>query len=350
MPQNSNTVIEKIGHYTTWAGDLTTVIVGNIPGPSFFEELPDNQIKKHCQKIVAQTKNDLDNLAKTYERYGVSVFRPKIINDKPCIKSCSGVNVLNPRPNISPFDHIFCRDNKILLTWQDIERFEDFNSIKHITNKMSNKIEIINIQPPNFYDYEYYNKLDMDLYPGDKDILLDSPSFSPAGKDIFYSKRYVCSKKGLTKIKHTFPDANFIGLDYPITNHLDAQFRIIKEGHVISCHSKDNLINLIPQFKNWTIHHDDSWKKQKLQIIPQTPMSAWLDDDENDASITLGFVHIKPNLVVIQRENKNICSALEKAKVDWILSPIKYDQYFGLAVSCATAILHRTDECIDYFS
>lgn len=345
----TDVTIKQVGHYTSWNGNLTSVVVGNIPGADFFQEIPNDRIRNHCQTIAQQTQDDLNSLAKVYEENGVQVFRPKIINTKPCIKTCAGVQILNPRPNISPFDHIFCRDNKIILTWQDIERFEDYESIKHIIDCMDNSIKIVNIRPPEDYDYEYYNKLNIDKWPGDRDILLDSPSFSPAGKDIFYSEKYLISPKGIDLMKSHFPDARFINLKLPISNHLDAQFRIIKEGHVITCHAKEKLIKIIPKFKNWSIYEDDTWIQNKKTIAPNTPMSAWLDDDENDASITIGFVHIKPNLVVIQRENKNICSALEKAKVDWILSPIKYDQYFGLAVSCATAILHRTDECIDYF-
>jgi hypothetical protein len=136
----------------------------------------------------------------------------------------------------------------------------------------------------------------------------------------------------------------------PITNHLDAQFRIIREGHVISCHSKNKLIDAVPQFKNWAVYTDDSWRNRQLSIASETPMSSWLDDDEEIALADIGFVHVNPNLVIIQRENNILCKALQKAKVDWIVAPMKYDVYFGMAVSCATAILHRTDECIDYFS
>lgn len=345
-----DSTIQEVGHYTSWSGDLTAVIVGDIPGADFFNELPEDDVKNHCQIIAEQTKKDLNNLAKVYEQHNVKVFRPKIINEKPCIKSCNDVKILNPRPNISPFDHVFCRDNKIVLTWCDINRFEDKMSIQHILDAMSDKIQIVSVDPPKNYDQNFYNKLSLDKWPGNKDIMLDGPSFSPAGKDIFYSARYVCSQKGIDFMQQQFPSARFIRLEPPITNHLDAQFRIIKEGHVITCHSKETLIAQIPQFKTWQIYCDDSWQKQKQSIKPQTPMMSWLDDDENESLADIAFVHINPNLVVIQRENENLCRALEKAKVDWIHTPIKYDQYFGLATSCATAILHRTDECLDYFA
>lgn len=345
----SNKSISQVGHYTTWSGTLTSAVVGNIPGYDFFDDLPDGNIKDHCQEISQQTKEDLNKLAKVYEKYNVNVFRPKIINQKPCIKMCNNIRVLNPRPNISPFDHIFCRDNKIILTWQDIERFEDEASVQHIIDQMSHEIKIVSIRPPSDYDINFYNKLSLEDWPGNKDMLLDSPSFSPAGKHIFYSSKYLCTPKGIEFMKQEFPDAKFIALNHPITNHLDAQFRIIKLGHVITCHDPQKLIQQVPYFSNWEIYQDTTWKQQQKNKTKNTPMSAWTDEDENDSSVHIGFVHINSDLVVIQRENKSLCNALEKAKVDWIHCPIKYDQYFGLAVSCATAILHRTDECIDYF-
>ena len=350
MTDAPNKIIEKVGHYTTWEGDLTDVVVGNIAGKDFFNSLPDNKIKEHCQIITEQTKQDLDNLAQVYAEHNVNVFRPKIINHEPCIKTCNDVKVLNPRPNISPFDHIFCRDNKIVLTWCDMIRFEDLESIQHILDMLSPDIDVVSVRPPKDYDQNYYDSLTDKDWPGNRDIVLDGPTFSPAGKHIFYSKMQICSQKGIDFMMAQFPTAEFVGLDEPIYNHLDAQFRILKEGHVISCHPKNVLLNLMPQFAKWEIYHDDSWQMQKRNITEQTPMSYWLDDDENIALADIAIVHINPKLVVIQRENANLCRALERAKVDWIHTPIKYDQYFGLATSCATAILHRTDQCIDYFS
>ena len=350
MPASTNTIIEKVGHYTSWSGSLTDVVVGTIPGADFFSELPDGEIKEHCQTISEQTKKDLDALAQVYEQHEVRVFRPKIINNKPCIKKCNNVQVLNPRPNISPYDHIFCRDNKIILSWQDINRFEDELSIKHILECMHPDIDIVSVRPPALYDHSYYNKLNLDDWPGNKDVMLDSPSFSPAGKHIFYSSKYMCSRKGIELMQQQFPNATFVELGMPITNHLDAQFRIIKEGHVITCHPKEKLIAQIPYFKTWNVTTDVTWLNKKLSIAQESPMTAWTDDDTNDATADIGFVHINDNLVVLQRENKTICKALTDAKVDWIHLPIKYDTYFGLAVSCATAILHKKDECIDYFA
>ena len=48
--------------------------------------------------------------------------------------------------------------------------------------------------------------------------------------------------------------------------------------------------------------------------------------------------------------DKFLIGFLKKQKKTLLVAPMKYDVYFGMAISCATAILHRTDECIDYFS
>ena len=48
--------ITKVGHYTTWQGDLTCAVVGNFVDEEFFADVPDNYIKDHCQIIAKETK------------------------------------------------------------------------------------------------------------------------------------------------------------------------------------------------------------------------------------------------------------------------------------------------------
>ena len=61
-----------VGAFTSFAGDLRSVIVGDMVTTDYWGELPDGANKRLTQRIVAETKEDLDGLARTYESHGVT--------------------------------------------------------------------------------------------------------------------------------------------------------------------------------------------------------------------------------------------------------------------------------------
>ena len=71
--------MSRVGAFTSFAGDLKEVIVGDMVGADYFSALPAGHTKELITRIVTETKEDLDGLASTYERHGVRVHRPRLI-------------------------------------------------------------------------------------------------------------------------------------------------------------------------------------------------------------------------------------------------------------------------------
>ena len=346
-------MINKVGAFTSFGGDLKSVIVGNMVAPTYFDAMPDTQNKKVLQQIVSDTKEDLDNLASTYASYGVEVHRPKITHSQPCIVDACGTKIINPMPNFQPHDHVLCIDNTFINSFVDIERYFDQQSIKHIVDDLDANVDYVKIDAPNIWDNEYYDNLMMDMtdYPGDKDTILHGPAFYPCGQHIFYTEKYCISPKALDFVKDKFSDHSFISLELPFKSHLDAQIRIIHPGVLLTIFDPDMLIAQIPQFSTWTILHDKSWyeaKEHKRQTY--TELSNWIDDDTVDSSVHLGVVNIRPDLVAILKESKDLCDTLQKANIDWVVCPLRHAQFWNFSLSCATAIIHREDHCEDYLN
>lgn len=347
-----NKQITKVGAYTGFGGDLKHVIVGDMIDDSYFDNIEYEYINS-LKQICKETKEDLDRLANIYTANDICVERPNILNKKPSIESIAGTNVINPAPPKTPHDHVLCIGNVFVNSFNNIERFNDQKSISHITNRLASDIKYVETQIPSRWATEYYDELSDVPWAGNKDSLHDGPSFYPCGSYVFYTKHYCNSLKGVQSVKKYFEHLNlkFIELQLPFKNHLDGQFRIIKPGHVISVHHRDVLIDQIPQFANWTIHHDNSWQSVAKQNVKKfTCVQDWIDTDTDHSSCDVGFVHINPNLVVITNENDILCKALEQAKVDWINADLRHPIFWNSSVSCATAILYRQDECYDYFN
>ena len=346
-------MINKVGAFTSFGGDLKSVIVGNMVSAEYFDSLPNSDNKKILQQITSETKEDLDNLSDTYSKNGVEVFRPKITHNEPCIVDVCGTKIINPMPNFQPHDHVLCLDNTFINSFVDIERYFDQQSIQHIIEQLDSSIDYVQVDAPSVWDNEYYDNLMIDMidYPGNKDTILHGPAFYPCGKHIFYTEKYCISPSGLELVKSKFPDHAFMSLSLPFKSHLDAQIRIIKPGLLFTIIDPDLLIEQVPQFAKWTILHDESWyeaKSNKRKVY--TELSNWIDDDTKDSSVHLGVINIKPNLVAILKESKSLCDTLEKANIDWIVCPIRHAQFWNFSLSCATAIIHREDTFEDYLN
>ena len=346
-------MINKVGAFTSFGGDLKSVIVGNMVSADYFDLIPNKKTKQIIQKIVSETKEDLDNLADTYSQHGVEVHRPKITHDQPGIVSACGTHIINPMPNFQPHDHVFCLNNKFINTFFDIDRYYDQQSIQHIVDQLDPSVDYIKIGAPDVWDNEYYDNLMTDMidYPGDKDTILHGPTFYPCGKHIFYTEKYCNSPRGLDLMKESFPDHSFLSLGLPFKSHLDAQIRIVKPGIVLSIINPDVLKEQVPQLENWTIMYDNSWyesKNKKRESFKE--LANWVDDDIEDSSVHLGVINIKPNLVAILKESKDLCATLEKAKIDWVVCPIRHAQFWNFSLTCATAIIHREDHFDNYLN
>ena len=53
---------------------MKQVVIGNVYDPSFFDDLKDDSIRESIQKVLRETKEDLDNIIKTLVEHGVDGY------------------------------------------------------------------------------------------------------------------------------------------------------------------------------------------------------------------------------------------------------------------------------------
>ena len=65
--------------YTSWQ-PLEEVIVGRVYPPDYFDFIKDAQVRSQMQTILAESEEDLNNLQRMLEGYGVKVQRPDVMS------------------------------------------------------------------------------------------------------------------------------------------------------------------------------------------------------------------------------------------------------------------------------
>ena len=73
MKIGQNTYIMKYEKPNSWThfDPLKQVVIGNVYDPSFFDDLKDDSIRESIQKVLRETKEDLDNIIKTLVEHWV---------------------------------------------------------------------------------------------------------------------------------------------------------------------------------------------------------------------------------------------------------------------------------------
>ena len=342
-----------VGAFTSFAGDLRSVIVGDMVTAEYWSELPEGTNKALTQRIIQETKEDLDGLAQTYESHGVTVHRPVIAHHRPGIHTACGTQVINPMPNYMPHDHVFCMDNTFVNTFFHANRHHDRHSIQHVVDQLAPEVRYVETPAPDVWDNEYYDALyppDWDQPPGNRDTIIHGPALYPCGRHIFHTGTPCVNANGLALMMSLFPDHEFIELSPPFKNHLDAQIRVLRPGLVLSANTPDLLKQQVPQMRNWQIVHDDSNARLRQSFSTPPQLDSWVDLDTEDSSVSLGVVNIRPDLVAIAKEVPSLCHTLEAAGIDWVVCPLRHRHFWNCSLSCATAIIHREDQFEDYLS
>jgi hypothetical protein len=101
-----------VNSYTSWQ-PLEEVIVGRAYTPDYFDFIDNPQVRNQLQQILAETEEDLANLAKTIEKFGAVVKRPDLPNKDQFIwHQTEGGGA--PLPPLTPRDWQITLGDKLL--------------------------------------------------------------------------------------------------------------------------------------------------------------------------------------------------------------------------------------------
>jgi len=334
-----------VNSFTSWQ-PLEEVIVGRAYRPDYFEFLDDSQVRNQLQQILAETEEDLDNLAKTIEQFGARVRRPDLVDKEQFIIGqihSSGA----PLPPLTPRDWQITLGNKLL-------RVLPMGELDNLC------AEYATVQPGSVVDPH-----------GGKwnpNCILNGASAScivRVGQDIFFD-----NSDYLRPDQTRWIVDNVLGPEYRIheavtDGHGDAVFAILKPGVILSSKHDQNL-NFERDFPGWEVCKvwDSSiWAaievgKFKAESTPgawyvtgQTPSEQFINFVDTYLSKWTGFVQetvfdvnclvLDESHVIFSAYNKEVFDFCRKHRIEPIISELRHSYFWDGGISCCTQDIRR---------
>lgn len=344
---------------------LEEVIVGRAYSPGAFAYSKDTELKDGLDKILGETEEDLQNLVKIFESYGVSVRRPAtpLVLGQDGVANTVDLNLFDftfPNHPLMPRDTVLVVGNKLIECYTKsanryLENWSHYNLFKEYFDGGADWISM----PPPFLEehpaaYEDFSN---------KKILYHAANFLKCGKDIFYSQPSVGSwrekgkgtEAGLEWIKRV------IGSDYrfheaPCAGHLDGKIALLKPGVVVTWNK-----NHIPEkIKNWKTVVVDSpnpfpeyFQKIKKQRFYKDFVSQWLKEwigYVDETVFDVNMFSISENTVVTNGYNKAVFDQLKESGIEAIPWNFRHQYFWDGAIHCVTLDIRRRGGCDDYTS
>ena len=141
----------KVNEVNAWNGwdPLKQVVLGNCFPPEFFEDVKDTKLRDLLQRLLYETREDLQNIQNTLEGLGVEVVRmpeygmtnfplvrhesPKTINEAAYLGMQGAYKDGKvhgfPKPCLTPRDDIITLGNKCLFTSNLLDNVIEYGEI-----------------------------------------------------------------------------------------------------------------------------------------------------------------------------------------------------------------------------
>ena len=329
-----------INSYTSWQS-LEAVIVGRAYSTDYFDFIENVQVKQQLQQILHETQEDLDNLQRTIEQFGATVYRPELPNKDNFIQWQKHGKV--PIPPLTP------RDWQITLG-QKLLRIIPVPELDKICAEFST--QIINPHQGRW----------------DSDCILNGASAScivRVGRDVFFD-----NSDFLRPEQSRWIAENVLGPEYRIheavtDGHGDAVFAILKPGVILSSKHDENL-NFERDFPGWEVLRvmdssiDAAMEAGKFRyehgpqawyVTGQTPTVEFTQYVNTYLTEWTGFVAetvFDVNCLVLDEENvifsaynRDVFDFCKRHRINPIISELRHSYFWDGGISCCTQDLRR---------
>jgi len=363
--------MKQVNSFTEWA-PLEEVIVGDVRGsifpyyePFFYGCMPEKfgeQFKLHKKyirtqigkiksgkglhrKLIELAQEQLDGLANTLTKIGVTVRRPKIATElnlkneiiTPTWKIKSACYYGNPRDVLAIIgDTILdapmgCRARSFeYLIYKDLclEYFK--NGAKWIAcPKPALRDEMFHDEFNPNSKHEFVTK---NIEP-----IFDAATIVKFGKDLVVARDTGCNELGIEWIRRQFPDyiVHVLETEDPRPLHLDTTFIPLCQGKIMV--NTDYCKKIPDALKHWEI-------KPIPEFTPKDDIVYALASPKLAANV----LSLDGKRILVEESEKNLMDFLSDWGFEPIPIPFRYHFLFGGGLHCATLDVRRKDHFKSY--
>ena len=339
--------------YTSWQ-PLEEVIVGRVYDPDYMDFIVDKDVKEKLQLILHESQEDLDNLQKVIESFGVKVQRPGL-PDKRIWQQDQINSRTIPIPPLTPRDWQITLGEKLL-------RLLHVPELSEICQKYEKSQPGSVINPhENGYD------------PSHVMVNAVASCIVRVGRDVFFDNSEWLTTEQMHWIRDNVLDQRYRVRRAVTNGHGDAVFAILKPGVILSSMHDEN-IDYAQDFPGWEVYRvDQSTVDASLEVgkfryesldgrwyVPgEKPTQQFADFVDQYLSNWVGFVKetvFDVNCLVLDEQhvifsgyNKGVFDFCERHKITPIISELRHKYFWDGGISCCTQDIRRRGGLEDYF-
>jgi len=270
-------------------------------------------------EVVESANKDLEMLDKFLTREGVEVVRP----DKKFIPNYY---------NYCPRDTVLIVDDVALATPMSLSaRATEYKAMEH---HFTNHKLIVAPQPDRDKLYNVMCLGDPDtLALHETDPCFDAANVLRANDDLYYLISNSGNRKGAEYLQELFPKKKVHTIEGVYSYmHLDSTIAFLREGLMLLNPARIKSIDVLPKsLQSW----DVIWAPEPYDIGHHpfyNHASTW---------VSVNLLSVNPNLVIVERHQRDLARLIEKHKIDVALLPMHQARTLGGCFHCVTLDLER---------
>jgi hypothetical protein len=317
---------------------LLEACVGSVYPEKFFSAVVDTTVRNHLERILIETIEDLDHIASTLTKLGVTVHRPIIpenlsitdftdVNDQITLKTANS-NSLIPRPPLQVRDSFFVCGDTLYQT-------------RHDGPYIQNLLESLGGKQVDLTDDQF-----------------DAPLVTVFGNQLFVDTLEMPNLQ--TTVTRAFPGKQITAVS--TGGHNDAVFGVIKPGVLITLEDPALYQTTFPgwdilsvptqswralkDFRSLKKQNGGRWWSPNAVSNPEFVkfVDTWCNQWVGFAAETVFDVNclvVNKNLVLINNHNDQVESFLKRHGTDTIVVPFRHRFFWDGGIHCVTNDLVR---------
>jgi N-dimethylarginine dimethylaminohydrolase len=339
---------------------LQEVIVGDCYDPGDLDWALPKDTVDGFNKILEETKEDLNNLSDFLVKSNIKVHRPEVIKYK---KEFDLVNfkVNFPICPIVPRDQYIVIGDTILQTYTSYtdRYFDSLSYSKIFTQLFKEGYNWLSSPPPILKDLNnidnWYTRKDIYSDLLKEQLLFHTAVMFKAGDSVIYNGAGPGSKRGLNWVKRNLPDIRFIENEGTITDnygHIDHGFILINDETVIHnnidwvplCLRNKNLIDIgkyLPplNFEKYVNEYKQTGGKYSKSYL-ESYLNNWRGFSQ-EVCFDLNVLILDSNNILFNREIPELFKYLKTLNINSHCIPQRHSLYWEGGVHCLTLDIKR---------
>lgn len=326
---------------------LEAVLVGQGVSEDFFDWVKDSRVRDPLNRIVRETKEDLEKVKDICTQFGAEVFQANPLTyDASLLENKQAI----PVPPIQPRDVHLTLDDKVYCT-----------STQQVWNYIHDIVDedcVINLFDIAYRDGRQFKGGDM----------INGACCYKIGNRIIIPQMVDEDMKKFGV--EFFTNKGYEVLETKDPGHSDGCMSVLKPGVLVSI---TDVMNYSKTFPGWEVLSikDQGWNQVKgwLDFKHQSKGRWWVEGEESNEYLTkfietwlghwVGLVEetvfdvnmfsLSEDTVMVNNYNKEVFEFLKKHKIEPVICPIRHRYFWDGGLHCFTLDLRRKGSKEDYF-